>query len=460
MRVKASKPSAPLRGEIQVPGDKSITHRAVLFGALAHGVSNVETNVLGRDNFSTIRIMQQLGVRIESKLTKKMFELAKEEQIQNIEEISGDKCHITVYGAQGKFLPFDKELDCGNSGTTSRLLCGVLAGSSNRYTLTGDASLKSRPFKRVTDPLSQMGAKFSGDRLPLSIQGGSLRGISYHSPKSSAQVKSAILLAGLFSKEPVEVFEPAQSRDHTERMFTAMGVPVEEHAIDGAWRVRLSDDATKRTLQGISLTIPGDFSAAAFFMVAGSVIPESHILIRNVGVSKTRTGLLSVLLRMGADIELKNHRLQGGEEVADIEVRAKKLSAVKVTHEDVVLAIDEIPAFCIAAALAEGTSDIFGAEELRVKESDRLAMMAAVLRDFSIEPSEREDGMSIIGLNGRPLVKAQSQGSWRKSGDHRIAMNGAILDYISTGKFEIDDVHAVETSFPTYAQCFQGLIGE
>jgi 3-phosphoshikimate 1-carboxyvinyltransferase len=302
-----------------------------------------------------------------------------------------------------------------------------------------------------------MGAKFSAEMLPLLIQGGDLRAISYDSPRASAQVKSAILLAGLYAKGEVAVTEPSQSRDHTERMLRSMGAPIAEAPTDDSrWNVKLEHQVD--SLQPLNITVPGDFSAAAFFMVAGSIVPNSEIRIEAVGCNPSRTGLLDLLLRMGAGIELSNQRDVAGEPVCDLLVSSSSLKGIEVGARDVVLAIDEIPIFCIAAAMAQGETRISGAEELRVKESDRLALTVSLLGSFGVEVEEFADGMRIGGIGPAGSQRAPVDAAWRRSGDHRIAMSGAVLELCLHGETRVVDVAAVETSFPRFVQTFQGVI--
>ncbi len=451
-----------LKGTLNVPGDKSITHRAIMFGAVANGTSTVRTSLLGRDNFATARVMCQLGAKIKGTVTNSLLAMAHEEGLTNLADSGNEWCDLEVTGAgfEGLHAPA-AILDCGNSGTTARLLTGVLAGRPFSATLTGDKSLVKRPFKRVAEPLTKMGAKFSGDMLPLTVTGGKLGGLEYASPKASAQVKSAILLAGLQGAGRVSVTEPELSRDHTERMLRAMGCAVEVSQISGGWRISLPDSANRGRLNPLDVVIPGDISAAAFFLVAGSIFPDSELTITGVGVNATRTGIISVLERMGARLELKNKRDVGGEDVVDIGVRTARLRGCDIGAKDVVLAIDEVPVLAVAAALAEGTTRIEGAAELRVKESDRLAMSAAILRSFGVEVEEFDDGLEIIGkpelaTAGAPALKERPD--WKTSHDHRIAMCGALLELLATGDFDLPDKPAVETSFPRYEELLRGLI--
>ncbi|MCL4142340.1 UNVERIFIED_CONTAM: hypothetical protein GTU68_012185 [Idotea baltica] len=409
-----------LRGEVQIPGDKSITHRACMFGAIAEGQTRIRTASMGRDNLATIRILRQLGV---------LF--------------SQEGADILVEGVGlGAFKAPAAVCDCGNSGTTARLMTGLLASTGFEVTLTGDASLKSRPFARVTKPLTQMGVSFDSEMLPLSFKGEAIKGIRYHSPKASAQVKSAVILAGLSSTDQTQVVEPRRTRDHSEKMLQAMGVVLSSEAVEkDAWQ----------KLTGIEIDIPGDFSAATFFLVAGSIFPDSDISLKGIGLNETRVGALHVLQRMGASIEISSERLSGGEPVADLQVCSASLKGVEIGHEDVVLGIDEIPILAVAAAIAEGKTVVTGAEELRVKESDRLSRMVEVLRSFGIEVEEADDGMTVSGAGER------ANASWRTSGDHRIAMSGAILEYFAAGDFQLQDAEAVETSFPGFVEQLRGL---
>lgn len=464
-----------LRGKISVPGDKSITHRAIMFGGIASGKTIVRTSILGRDNFATLRIMRQLGVKISGSVTPALRQIANEEGFSDLQTAEGNLSRLEIIGCGPAGLtPTDEDLDCGNSGTTARLMTGILASQNFKATLKGDSSLSSRPFKRVVLPLCRMGAGFSGEKLPLTVIGAltggdDLHGIRYESPKASAQVKSAILLAGLRAPEETIVIEPHLSRDHTERMFAAMGVKVETRTTAEGVEVKLPAKATRGSLSGIEIEVPGDFSAAAFFLVLGSIVPSSEIVLTGVGVNPTRTGLLSILRRMGASIDLSNNRIVGGEEVADITVKTSKLQGIKVDPLDVVLAIDEIPILAVACAFASGETLITGAEELRVKESDRLTMTARILKAFGVEVEELPDGLKITG---RPDLASSGQaeavsrmvgaataasGGWTGSGDHRIAMAGAVLQFAVSSRFDLFDLAAVETSFPGFVQCFQEL---
>jgi 3-phosphoshikimate 1-carboxyvinyltransferase len=463
-----------LRGEISVPGDKSITHRACIFGAIANGSSVVVTNALGRDNMASIRVLQQLGVEICGELNHAMYKLAKEEGLQHfsllensedkeLDSIYGSLCKIEIKGKGFSGLqPALGPFDCGNSGTFARLLTGLLAGQKFESEIIGDHSLSSRPFKRVTDPLSKMGVWFSGDRLPMKIRGGNLTAITYDSAQASAQVKSAILLAGLQVKNSLiqtSISEPHRSRDHTERMLSAMGVKLQEKEDDsGRWNVKILE--VPEQLAALEVRVPGDFSAAAFFLVAASIMPNSEITIRNVGINPTRIGLLFLLQKMGANIKIQNERLVAGERVCDFIVRSSILNGITLNEKDVVLAIDEIPILAVAASFANGITEVSGAKELRVKETDRISVTADVIRSFGVEVEEFEDGMRIFGnpelLKNSPSLPSSSI-PWRLSGDHRIAMSGAIMENTLTGSFCMLDTKAVETSFPNFSNILKGL---
>ena len=460
-----SLPGPALRGEISVPGDKSISHRAIMFSALAEGESHVSTSCLGRDNLSSIRIMRQLGVSISGSLSPEVMVLAQEEKVSGFSQSNGFTCEIIIQGKgfSGLSAPVGV-LDCGNSGTAARLLTGILAGRPFSAELTGDETMLKRPFKQVVAPLTQMGANFNRDMMPFCISGHELKAIDHISPQASAQVKSAVILAGLQANGTTTVTEPHKSRDHTERMLQAMGCNIEgSSGPDGSWKVEVSP--LTKPLSPLDIIVPGDFSAAAFFIVAATIVPESKIRIKNIGFNPTRIGLFELLQRMGADIEIASRSIVGGEEVVDLDIKAARLRAVEISGEEVVKAIDEVPILTVAMALAEGTSRISGAEVLRTKESDRLAMSAAMLKSFSCEVEELPDGLIIHGKPNlcqlfasgdycRPLGDAP----WRNSGDHRIAMSGAVLEYFLCGDFCVQDRKAVETSFPSFVQCFQDLI--
>lgn len=421
----ASPASAPLRGEIDVPGDKSVSHRAIMLSALADGVSRIRGFLEGEDTRATARIFARMGVRIDA-------------------PSAGER---VVHGAglHGLRKP-DGALDCGNSGTAMRLLAGLLAGQAFDSTLTGDASLSKRPMRRVTDPLAAMGANVEtveGGTPPLHVHGGrTLHGIDYTSPVASAQVKSAVLLAGLYAAGETAVTEPKPTRDYTERMLAAFGWPV----TFGPGRARLSGG---HALRANDIDVPADFSSAAFFIVAATLVPGSELVLRNVGMNPRRTGLLHVLRAMGADIAEENRREAGGERVADLVVRHAPLHGIEVPVEGVADMIDEFPVLFVAAACAEGVTTIRGAEELRVKESDRIAVMATGLRALGIRIEETPDGAAVEGGTLRG-------GTVESHGDHRCAMAFAVAGAAATGAVTIRDCANVATSFPQFPDLANG----
>lgn len=412
-------PGAALRGSIRVPGDKSVSHRAVMLGALAQGVTRVTGFLEGEDTRATARVFEQLGVRIETPSASERI-------------VHG----VGLHGLRGS----DAALDCGNAGTGMRLLAGALAGQAFDSVLIGDASLSKRPMRRVTEPLAAMGARIDtvdGGLPPLCIHGGrELRGIEYTLPVASAQVKSALLLAGLYAQGETVVHEPHPTRDYTERMLAAFGWPIEF----SPGYARLSGG---HALRATDVAVPADFSSAAFFLVAASVIPGSELLLEAVGMNPRRTGLLSALRLMGADIVEENPRSEGGEPVADLRVRHARLRGVEVPQALAPDMIDEFPALFVAAAVAEGRTVVSGAAELRVKESDRIATMAAGLRALGAKIEETPDGAIIDG-------GALGGGAVESHGDHRIAMSFAVAAQLAAGEVRIGDVANVATSFPGF----------
>lgn len=415
-------PGGSLNGVIRVPGDKSISHRAVMFAAIAQGTTQVDGFLDGEDCLATLNVFRQLGVEAKQ---------------------SGTSLTIQGAGLRGLTAPL-ASLDCGNSGTSMRLLAGLLSAQAFDSELIGDASLQSRPMRRVTDPLGQMGAKIETmpeGTAPLSVTGGQvLRGIHYHSPVASAQIKSAILLAGLYADGETVIHEPGPSRDHTERMLSAFG-----HTVSSRTGSVAMAPATR--LEAVDITVPGDISSAAFFLVGASIAPGSDLLIEGVGMNPTRTGVLDVLWSMGADIQVENERDQGGEPVADLHVRHAELSGVEIDGDVVARAIDEFPALFIAAACAQGNTRLREAAELRVKESDRIAVMAAGLQQLGIAANPTEDGMEITGGEFQMNQDIVIDGH----GDHRIAMAFAMAGLRSTGSFSITNCAAINTSFPGFA---------
>ena len=421
-------PGRPLRGTISVPGDKSVTHRAMILTALAEGQSIVSKYCQGDDCLNTMRAFRALGIQIDE-----------------------TPHELTVYGKGFWGLTEPNGLiDCGNSGTGIRLLSGLLAGQDFFTVLTGDESIRRRPMGRVVKPLREMGAvidgRKGGELAPLAIRGTRLHGIDYTSPVASAQIKSSLLLAGLFAEGTTRFTEPRLSRDHTERMFQYFGIPLSH---DGQSLVLQGRPSMK--WGGRTLVIPGDFSAAAFFIVGATIIPGSDITIRNVGINPTRTGLMSVMKSMGAQIEMLRPREETGEPVADLHVIAAPLKGVAIGADLIPQTIDEFPILCVAASVAEGETVIAGAEELRVKESDRIATMRAELQAMGAQITERPDGMVIQGLgsagkNGRLNASSAAH----SHGDHRVAMSLAVGALTGITAMTIKDAGCVHTSFPDF----------
>lgn len=413
-------PGGPLRGRLRIPGDKSLSHRAIMLGALAEGPSRITNFLAGEDCLGTIRCYEALGIRIE-----------------------GEGTHWTVHGAGLGGLKEPRDLlDVGNSGTTMRLMLGVLAGGLDGHAcLSGDASIRRRPMGRVVEPLRRMGARIDGRDhgalAPLAVRGGGLRGIHHDSPVASAQVKSALLLAGLFVDGETSVTEPAKSRDHTERMLAAMGADL---TVDGL-RVVVRGG---RTLSSFTFEVPGDLSSAAFWLVAGSVLPGSEIVLEGVGVNPTRTGILDALWRMGADIVVENPREVLGEPVADLRVRHAELAATTIEGAEIPRLVDEIPILSLAAACATGTTVIRDAQELRVKESDRLAAISRELGKLGVRVRELPDGLEITGPTIWRSADVESQD------DHRMAMTLALASLLAPRPVRVGGTRATETSYPGF----------
>ena len=422
----------PLKGEISPPPDKSISHRAIIISSLSEGKSIIRNFLNAEDPLRTCNAFRQMGINIEEGSRVQGFKGSRD-------------LVINGKGLMGLKTPKDI-IDCGNSGTTMRLLCGVLAGQPFSATLTGDSSLMRRPMQRVIIPLAEMGAVIQSEKgyPPLAIKGGDLKPIDYKSPVASAQVKSAVLLAGLYCDGITSVSEPEKSRDHTERMLKAAGVNIEMKNL----KVSVTG---KAKLKPLDTTIPGDFSSAAFFIVAGAIVPDSKILIKNVGINPTRTGLLDILKKMGANITLKNKREVSGEPVSDIYINHSQLKGIEIGGDMIPKAIDEFPILCIAASLAQGTTKITGAKELRVKESDRIASMAHELRKMGVEVEELPDGITI---KGRERLKAATVQSY---GDHRVAMSMAIAGLVADGETIVKDTECVNTSFPGFMEMLEKL---
>lgn len=416
-----------LRGEITVPGDKSISHRAVMFGSLSEGTTEIANFLSGTDCLSTISCFRKMGV-----------------------EVTQDNTHVMVHGKglYGLKKP-DSVLDCGNSGTTTRLISGILAGQPFETQLTGDGSIQRRPMKRIMTPLSMMGADIrsirGNDCAPLSIHPASLHGIHYDSPVASAQVKSSILLAGLYADGPTSVTEPYLSRNHSEIMLRYFGADIKS---EGTTATLIPGG----TLEGQKIHVPGDISSAAYFLVAGLLVPDSEIIVRNVGTNETRNGVLRVLKEMGGNITFLNEQHGQGEPTADLLVRSSGLHGVTIGGEIIPSLIDEIPVLAVAAALADGTTVIKDAAELKFKESNRINVMVENLTAMGVSAAATEDGMVIEG--GKPLTGTKI----RSFADHRIAMSFAVAGLVSDGDTDIEGAECVNISYPGFYSDLHSLI--
>ncbi|MCK8816915.1 3-phosphoshikimate 1-carboxyvinyltransferase [Natroniella sulfidigena] len=423
------KSKSNLTGEVTIPGDKSISHRAVMLGALARGKTEVEGFLTGEDCLSTVKAFQSLGIEIDG--------VGREE--------------MTIHGKGLNGLEeADDVLDLGNSGTTMRLMLGILAGQDFYSVVTGDDSLRSRPMARVTGPVAKMNGKFYGrdnaNLAPITVVGGQeLKAMQYQSPVASAQVKSSILLAGLYAEGVTEVIEPAKSRDHTERMLEYFGANIE---VDGL-TVKVEGNPE---LTGQKVIVPGDISSAAFLMVAGLITADSELLIKNVGLNPTRSGVIDALEQMNANLELLNKREVNGEPIADIVVRSSQLQGTVIDGELIPLLIDEIPILAVAASQAEGKTVIKDAEELRVKETDRIDAMVKELAKLGVEVIEREDGMEIVGKQ-----TIQGGAKCHSYDDHRVAMSLAIAGLIAEEPVVIEDAECIDISFPNFEELLAKL---
>ncbi|MCI7126236.1 MAG: 3-phosphoshikimate 1-carboxyvinyltransferase [Agathobaculum sp.] len=419
-------PCGPLCGAITVPGDKSISHRAVMLGALANGTTHISGFLMGEDCLSTIDCFRKMGVQIERTETEVI---------------------VHGVGLHGLSAP-EETLYTGNSGTTTRLLCGILAGQSFASVMNGDASIQKRPMGRVIKPLREMGASIEGksdNYCPLRIYPSELCGIEYRLPVASAQLKSAILLAGLYAEGQTTIIEPAPSRDHTERMFRALGVEIETHG-----NVITLDPP--EDLHAVDITVPADISSAAFFLVAGAIVPGSELTIKNVGVNPTRTGILDVLRSMGADIA-EEHFCDHAEPICDLTVRHSALHGIEIGGSIIPRLIDELPVIAVAAAFAEGETVIRDAQELKVKESNRISAMVAELTKAGVDIEETDDGMIIRG--GRRPRGA----TFDTYQDHRIAMSLAVLALAAEGASRITAPEVVAISYPDFFDTLQQLGG-
>ncbi len=418
--------SRSLRGEIQIPGDKSISHRGIMLGALARGTTKITNFLQGADCLSTIRCFRQMGIEVENSCKEVL---------------------VHGKGLHGLSAPH-QILDAGNSGTTVRLLSGILAAQNFPSTITGDASIQKRPMKRVMDPLTQMGACIESQNqngcAPLNIHGTQLKGIHYQSPVSSAQVKSCVLLAGLYADQKTSVTEPTVSRDHSERMLSYLGAEV---AVQGTTvTIEPEPELNARNIQ-----VPGDISSAAYFIAAGLLVPGSQILIKNVGINPTRSGILKVCRAMGADIQYLNEKNDCWEPSADLLVTYSPLKGTVIEGDIIPTLIDELPIIAVMAAFAQGETIIRNAEELRVKESDRIQTVTDNLSAMGADITAAPDGMSIRG--GQPLTGA----SIRTCKDHRIAMSFAVAGMAAKGVTSLDDAQCVAISYPQFFDDLQRL---
>jgi 3-phosphoshikimate 1-carboxyvinyltransferase len=429
-----------LKGEITPPPDKSITHRAIMFASIAEGKSIIRNPLMAEDPISTMNAMRALGVEIT--------------------EVRDSNATLIIHGKglHGLREPFDV-INCGNSGTTARLISGILAGNPFFAVLTGDDSLRQRPMARVINPLKEMGAEIFARQnhryLPMAIKGGGLKGITHNMPVASAQVKSSLILAGLYAEGITVIHEPQKSRDHTERLLKSMGAPIEvgdlEIKVKGLQPSASGGEVTV-SLQPIDITIPSDFSSAAFFIVGALILPNSEILIKNVVLNPTRTGILEVIKDMGGEVKINNIREVSGEPVGEIYVKsAKKLKGVRINKEIMPSMIDEFPILCVLATQAEGVTEISGAEELRVKESDRIRAMATELKKMNVELEEHPDG---IAIKGKAKLKGANVDSYH---DHRIAMSLSIAGLVAEGITTIENSDCVAISFPNFYEELERL---
>lgn len=409
-------------GQIKVPGDKSISHRAVMLGSLANGVTEISGFLKGADCLSTIDCFRKMGIDID---------------------INGENVTVHGNGLRGLLKP-DEMLYTGNSGTTTRLLCGILAGQNFDTSITGDASIQKRPMGRVVQPLSMMGAKIENEYCPLYITGTKLHGIDYKMPVASAQVKTAIILAGLYADGETVIHEIEKSRDHTELMLSAMGADLTVDNLDIT--VKPTNDLT-----AVNVDVPGDISSAAFFLVLGAIMPNSQITVTNVGINPTRTGIIDVLKDMDADITLENVHTSAGETVADITVRSSSLKGTTVGGDIIPRLIDELPIIAVAAVFADGQTVIKDAQELKVKETNRIRAVVDEFNKCGIDITETDDGMIING--GKSIHGAD----FKTYGDHRMAMSLTVLAQLADGESTLDDSDCACVSYPTFFDDFYKL---
>lgn len=420
----------PLQGVTAVPGDKSISHRAVMFAAIAEGTSHIRRWLPAGDTLATLNMVQAMGIPI------------------TIDKKSDTAWDLTIHGQGLRGLkPPAAPLDARNAGTCMRLMAGILAGQTFPAVLDGSEQLRKRPMRRIAEPLQQMGANIqtTGGKAPLHIQPAALHGTAYKMPVASAQVKSALLLAGLYADAPTRVYEPGPARDHTERMLRAMGANIQTE--DG-W-ITIHPQTTP--LQPLDLTVPGDISSAAFLLVAAAVVPHSQVTITNVGVNETRTGILEMLAAMGAEVAVENVRLSGGEPVADLTARFSEMHSAHIAGDVVTKGIDEVPIWSVAAAQAAGTSTVSDAAELRVKEVDRIGVLAGELRKLGLRVDEQADGFTIAGPQRLFGAEVDSHD------DHRLGMSLAVAGLVTHGLTLVHDAACVADSFPGFVETMQQL---
>jgi 3-phosphoshikimate 1-carboxyvinyltransferase len=420
-------PAISLRGDLAVPGDKSISHRVLLLGAVADGESEIGGFGSSEDTLATAAAVRALGAAVE---------------------VDGERVRVGGVGLRG-LRPPDGPIDCGNAGTLMRLLPGLLAGQEGRFELVGDDSLSRRPMERVEEPLTRMGARVetTDGHAPLVVEGGALEAIRYELPVASAQVKSCVLFAGLYAGDgPTVAVEPAATRDHTERLLEAAGARVGR-------KVRAPSVWPASRLRPLRLEIPGDFSTAAPFILAATLLSGSEVRLHGVGINPTRTGFLSVLQRMGARVSLFHRSAAGGEPVADLEVGSAELVATEIGPDEVPALVDELPLFALAAGMAHGESVVTGAQELRVKESDRIESVKEALRPLGIRIETRHDGFRVRGVPTRP----KGGGLVKTGGDHRIAMLAAVAGLVSREGVEIEGAESVAVSFPNFFAALNSL---
>ena len=430
-RLRVTPQKRPLHGRIHVPGDKSISHRAVLLGAIADGVSTIRNWLPAGDTLATLDIARSLGVSIE------------------VTEQSSWSWELRIEGRGLRGLePPDGPLDCRNAGTAMRLLAGLMCGQQFPVIIDGSSQLRKRPMRRIIDPLVKMGGRIAGQdgRAPLQVEPATLHGVAYEMSVASAQVKSAVLLAGLYARGETRVYQPGPARDHTERMLAAMGMPI---ALDDGWVILPADRPA--SLEPLDLTVPGDISSAAFPLVAAAIVPHSEITILNIGANETRTGLLDMLQAMGAHFSVENERVTGGEPAIDLTIYFDELHAAGISGDTVVRGIDEFPILAVAATQAAGLTSVSDAAELRVKEVDRISVLAGELRKMGVPITEKADGFAVEG-------PVRLQGAAVDShDDHRLAMSLAVAGLVANSPSWIENAQSARDSFPGFVEVMQAL---